>query len=103
MPRKRRKAEEIFTKLRQVEVLTAQGRPAAGAEPYTRSENRLYASMRLRRHIRSDIYMQVIRRASLPAQRPQDDLLQWHTPSQVFGSSQNRGVTIPVKPAKQLA
>jgi transposase-like protein len=31
MPRKRHKAEEIVTKLRQVEVLTAQGRPVAEA------------------------------------------------------------------------
>ena len=31
MPRKRRKAEKIVTKLRQVDVLTAQGRPVAGA------------------------------------------------------------------------
>jgi len=29
MPRKRHKAEEIVTKLRQVDVLTAQGRPVA--------------------------------------------------------------------------
>ena len=31
MPRKRHKAEEIVTKLRQVEVLTAQGRTVAEA------------------------------------------------------------------------
>jgi len=31
MPRKRHKAEEIVTKLRQVDVLTAQGRPVAEA------------------------------------------------------------------------
>ena len=31
MPRKRHKAEEIVTKLRQVEVLTAQGKPVAEA------------------------------------------------------------------------
>ena len=31
MPRKRHRAEEIVTKLRQVEVLTAQGRPVAEA------------------------------------------------------------------------
>ncbi|MDB5376128.1 MAG: transposase family protein [Rubritepida sp.] len=31
MPRKRHSAEEIVTKLRQVEVLTAQGRPVAEA------------------------------------------------------------------------
>ena len=31
MPRKRHKAEEIVAKLRQVEVLTAQGRPVAEA------------------------------------------------------------------------
>lgn len=31
MPRKRHKAEEIVTKLRQVDVLTAQGRPIAEA------------------------------------------------------------------------
>ena len=31
MPRKRHKAEEIVAKLRQVEVLTAQGKPVAEA------------------------------------------------------------------------
>ncbi len=31
MPRKKHKAEEIFAKLRQVDVLTAQGRPVAEA------------------------------------------------------------------------
>ena len=31
MPRKRHTADEIITKLRQVEVLTAQGRPVAEA------------------------------------------------------------------------
>jgi len=31
MPRKRHKAEEIVTKLRQVDVLTAQGRPVGEA------------------------------------------------------------------------